>query len=215
MIKNRKDKQNKESSSIEIKVNEVNNSEINSETKSENITNDNNGKQSNSDSNENIVKDDNSEKIKELEEQISKWKDQYLRKAAEFDNYKKRSEAEKSEFYTYASERIISELLPVLDDFERTMESFEKSHDKDALKKGIDLVYEKFKNVLHKLGLKEIESDGKKFDVHLHEAIMQQPDDDAEADTILNTIEKGYFLKDKILRHAKVVVSSKRGENGS
>lgn len=148
-------------------------------------------------------------KIAELEQQVNQFKDLYLRTAAEFENYKKRTDSEKAEFFAYAGERVINELLPVLDDFDRTMESFEKSHDKDALKKGIDLVFAKFSSVLEKQGLKVMNSDGMKFDVNLHEAIMQQPDESKDPETVLNTVEKGYFLKDKVLRHAKVVVSSK------
>ncbi|KXK52912.1 MAG: Molecular chaperone GrpE [Chlorobi bacterium OLB5] len=151
---------------------------------------------------------DNDNKISELEKQSEQFKDLYLRTAAEFENYKKRTDSERAEFFAYAGEKVLTDLLPVLDDFDRTMGSFEKSHDKDALKKGIDLVYEKFRSVLEKQGLKIMESDGKKFDVNLHEAIMQQPDETKEPETILNTVEKGYFLKDKVLRHAKVVVSS-------
>lgn len=148
-------------------------------------------------------------KISELEKQIEKIKDQYLRAAAEFENYKKRTDSERADFFAYAGERVIGDLLPVLDDFDRIMYSFDKSHDKDALKKGIDLVYAKFRSVLQKQGLKEMESDGSIFDVNLHEAVMQQPDETKEPETILNTVEKGYYLKDKVLRHAKVVVSSK------
>ncbi len=148
-------------------------------------------------------------RIEELEKQAAQFKDQYLRTAAEFENYKRRTDAERAEFFAYAGERVLADMLPVLDDFDRTMESFEKSHDKDALKKGIDLVYAKFTSVLEKQGLKAMRSDGTKFDVNLHEAILQQPDESKEPETILNTVEKGYFLKDKVLRHAKVVVSSK------
>lgn len=148
-------------------------------------------------------------KEKEFEQQIAQLRDLYLRTAAEFENYKRRTDTERADFYAYASERLLKELLPVVDDFNRTMVSFEKSHDNEALKKGIDLVYEKFKTALKKQGLKEMNSDGKKFDVNLHEAIMQQPDEGKEPETILNTVEKGYYLKDKVLRHAKVVVSSK------
>lgn len=148
-------------------------------------------------------------KVKELEEQAAQLRDMYLRTAAEFENYKRRTDAERSEFFAYAGERLLTELLPVVDDFNRIMLSFEKSHDNEALKKGIDLVYDKFKSALGKQGLKEMDSDGKKFDVNLHEAIMQQPDENKEPETILNTVEKGYYLKDKVLRHAKVVVSSK------
>lgn len=148
-------------------------------------------------------------KIAALEKQLTQFKDQYLRTAAEFDNYKRRTDAERAEFFAYAGERVLSDMLPVLDDFDRTMESFDKSHDKDALKKGIDLVYAKFRSVLEKQGLKPMQSDGTKFDVNLHEAILQQPDESKDAETVLNTVEKGYYLKDKVLRHAKVVVSSK------
>jgi len=145
----------------------------------------------------------------ELEKQAAQYKDLYLRTAAEFENYKRRTDAERAEFFAYAGEKVLSDMLPVLDDFDRTMNSFEQSHDKDALKKGIDLVYAKFRAVLEKQGLKPMDSDGKKFDVNLHEAILQQPDETKEPETVLTTVEKGYHLKDKVLRHAKVVVSSK------
>ena len=148
-------------------------------------------------------------KIKELEAKLSEMQDQYLRKAAEFDNYKRRTDAEKAEFFAYASERLMGELLPVLDDFDRTMDSFDKNHDPEALKKSIDIVYDKFRAVLAKQGLKLMDSNGKPFDVNLHEAILQQPSADAEPDTVLDTVEKGYFMKDKVLRHAKVIVSAK------
>lgn len=148
-------------------------------------------------------------KIKELEAKLSEMQDQYLRKAAEFDNYKRRTDAEKAEFFAYASERLMGELLPVLDDFDRTMDSFDKNHDPEALKKGIDIVYDKFRAVLAKQGLKLMDSNGKPFDVNLHEAILQQPSADAEPDSVLDTVEKGYFMKDKVLRHAKVIVSAK------
>ncbi len=191
MIKNKKDKRektNREEKEIEIKINDPEDTEQKENT--------------------DTPKAEES-KVIELEQQITQLKDQYLRTAAEFENYKRRTDAERSDFFAYAGERLITELLPVVDDFNRTMVSFEKSHDNEALKKGIDLVYDKFKTALKKQGLKEMDSDGKKFDVKFHEAIMQQPDEEKEPETILNTVEKGYFLKDKVLRHAKVVVSSK------
>jgi molecular chaperone GrpE len=148
------------------------------------------------------------DRIRELEAKAADLQDQYLRKAAEFDNYKRRTDAEKSEFFAYASEKLLAELLPVLDDFDRTMESFEKNHDPDALKKGIDIVYDKFRAVLARQGLKVMDSNGKPFDVNLHEAILQQPAENVEPDTVIDTVEKGYFMKNKVLRHAKVIVSS-------
>lgn len=144
-----------------------------------------------------------------LESQLNELKDQLLRKAAEFENYKRRTENERSEYFAYANERLITELLPVLDDFNRALNAYDKSHDSEALKKGVELVYGKFSKILEKQGLKEIESTGKDFDVNLHEALMQQPTDEVEPNKIIDTIEKGYHLKDKVLRHAKVVVASK------
>lgn len=145
----------------------------------------------------------------ELKAQIEDLRDQYLRKVAEFENYKRRTDSERSDFFAYASERLISELLPVLDDFGRIMKAYDDKHDAESFKKGVELVYEKFRKTLEKQGLKEMKSDGSMFDVNLHEALLQQPDEKAAPDTILNTVEKGYYLRDKVLRHAKVIVSTK------
>lgn len=191
MTKNKKEKQEKEIKEKEIKITGA---DDDTTEQADGEMNDTDAEQS---------------KIAELEKQASQFKDQYLRTAAEFENYKRRTDAERAEFFAYAGERVLNDMLPVLDDFDRTMESFDKSHDKDALKKGIDLVYAKFRSVLEKQGLKPMQSDGTKFDVNLHEAILQQPDESKEPETVLNTVEKGYYLKDKVLRHAKVVVSSK------
>jgi molecular chaperone GrpE len=149
---------------------------------------------------------------KEYEAQISELKDKYLRKAAEFENYKRRMDSELSSFYKYASENLIMELLPVIDDFERVLGSWEKEHDTENFKKGVDLIYEKFMKVLSKQGLKGIDAKGKKFDVNKHDALLQQPSDEAEHETVLDVIEKGYMLKDKVIRHAKVIVSAKPEE---
>jgi len=141
-------------------------------------------------------------------EQVNNFKDKYLRKAAEFENYKRRMDSELSSFYKYASESIITELLPVLDDFDRVLNSWDKEHDADNFKKGVDLIYEKLMKVLAKQGLKEMDSKGRKFDVNLHDALLQTPSEEAEPETVLDVVEKGYYLKDKVIRHAKVIVSS-------
>jgi molecular chaperone GrpE len=152
---------------------------------------------------------DDKNKIKVLEKQVNELNDRYLRKLAEFENYKRRTDSERSEFFAYASEKLISEMIPVLDDFDRVMKSYDEKHDSELFKKGVELVYDKFKKVLEKQGLKEMDSNGKEFDVTLHEALMQQPDENHSPDTVLDTAEKGYYLKDKVLRHAKVIVSAK------
>lgn len=144
----------------------------------------------------------------ELENQVKFYKDQLLRKAAEFENYKKRTEAETSNVYRYANEALIRDLLPVLDDFNRIKKSWDEKHDLESFKKAFELVYEKFVKVLQKQGVKEMDVLGKEFDVNLHEALMQAPDADAEPNTVTGVIENGYYLKDKVLRHAKVIVSS-------
>lgn len=141
--------------------------------------------------------------------QVNEFRDKFLRKAAEFENYKRRMDSELSSFYKYASESIITELLPVLDDFDRVLKSWDKEHDAENFKKGADLIYEKLMKVLAKQGLKEMDSKGRKFDVNLHDALLQTPSDDAEPETVLDVVEKGFFLKDKVIRHAKVIVSSK------
>ena len=153
--------------------------------------------------------DTDSNTLLKLEKQLLNLKDQLLRKAAEFENYKRRTEAEFSNIYKYASENLLVELLPVLDDFERVNNTWNDKHDTETLKKGIDLVYEKFKNTLQKQGLKEMDSVGKPFDVNLHDAIMQKENDELEANTVTDEVEKGYYLKEKVIRHAKVVVSKK------
>lgn len=143
-----------------------------------------------------------------LEQQISNLKDQLLRKAAEFENYKRRTDAEKSDYFGYANEKLIKELLPVLDDFSRALKAYDESHDSESLKKGVELVNDRLKNALAKQGLKEIDSNGKEFDVNLHEALLQQPAENTEPNTVLDTVEKGYKLGDKVIRHAKVIVSA-------
>ena len=145
----------------------------------------------------------------DLQKQNSLLRDQLLRKAAEFENYKRRTENEISSLFKYANEGLILELLPVLDDFDRVNSMWNEKHDPETFKKGVELVYDKLNKVLQKQGLKEIESKGKQFDVNQHEAILQTPSADAEPNTIIDVAEKGYNLKDKVLRHAKVIVSGK------
>lgn len=142
--------------------------------------------------------------------EAAKLKDILQRKAAEFENYKKRTDAEISNYIKYASENIIKDLLPVYDDLGRSIESIDKGETKDfdTLKKGIKLIYDKFKNVLEKEGLKEINSLGNEFNVDVNSALMQIPRDDVKPNTVLEVVEKGYKLKDKVVKHEKVLVSS-------
>ncbi len=146
-------------------------------------------------------------KEKELEEKVNEINDKYLRLYSEFDNYRKRTIKERIELSKTASEEIIIDLLPVLDDFERAIKSNEASEDCDTIKDGMDLIYNKFKNTLEKKGLKPIETQGNEFDTDFHEAITQipAPSDDLKG-KVVDEIEKGYQLHDKVIRFSKVVI---------
>ena len=171
----------------------------------------------NQESGENKVMDENRDSEKKLREEITNLKDTLLRKAAEFDNYKKRTENELSNYIKYASEHLIRELLPVYDDINRSIESIEKGETKDfeTLKTGIKHIQDKFKRVFKKEGLKEIDVLGKEFDVNLCDALLQVPKEGVKPNTVIDVVEKGFYLKDKVIRHAKVLVSSEAPENNN
>jgi len=146
-------------------------------------------------------------KIAELETQLQELKDTLLRKAAEFENYKRRTENEQMNLLKYAAENFIVKLLPIVDDFERSLQHIDDAQDKEAIKQGIKLVYDKLMKLLDEQGVKKIDAVGKPFDVEFHEALMQRKDDSVEPHTVLDEVEKGYLYKDKVIRHSKVVVS--------
>jgi molecular chaperone GrpE len=153
------------------------------------------------------------DKVKDLELEVSELKDKLLRKAAEFDNYKRRTENDQLSLLTYAAESFIQKLLPVIDDIERSLEHINDAQDIDAIKNGLKLIYDKFMKALDEQGVKKIDAVGKLFDVDYHEALMQRPDDSVEPHTVLDEIEKGYIYKDKVLRHSKVIVSEDKSES--
>ncbi len=145
-------------------------------------------------------------KIEELKQMLKDEKDKYLRLYAEFENYRKRTAKEKLELFETAAEKVIKNLLPVLDDFERAIEEMKKSHD-DEMVKGVILIYDKFKKTLEKEGLKDIlVQKGDSFDPDIHEAIAQVPvEDEKMKDKIVDVVEKGYQLGPKNIRFPKVV----------
>ncbi len=150
------------------------------------------------------------EKITQLEQEVVEFKDKLLRKAAEFENYKRRTENDQLNLLTFAAESFIQKLLPVIDDFERSLGHVEEAQDITAIKQGLKLIYDKLMKVLDEQGVKKIESVGNPFDVDYHEALMQRPDDSVEPHTVLDEMEKGYTYKDKVIRHAKVIVSEEK-----
>ncbi len=150
------------------------------------------------------------EKITKLEQEVVDLKDKLLRKAAEFENYKRRTENDQINLITFAAESFIQKLLPVIDDFERSLGHVDEAQDITAIKQGLKLIYDKLMKVLDEQGVKIIEAVGNPFDVDYHEALMQRPDDSVEPHTVLDEMEKGYTYKDKVIRHAKVVVSEEK-----
>ena len=131
--------------------------------------------------------------------------DSYLRLAADFDNYRKRVAREHSELTARANERLVNELLPVLDDLERALEAAAE-HEEAKLEEGVQLVHRSLAALLERHGLKEIETEGA-FDPHVHEALLAQPAEGAEEGSVLQVLQKGYRLGDKVLRPARVIVA--------
>jgi molecular chaperone GrpE len=146
--------------------------------------------------------------LEELQKQIDQYKDWLLRKAAEFDNFKRRAESDSANIIRYATESLIEDLLPVVDDFERSLKHSKESKEYDALVKGIELIYQKLVKLLDNRGVKPFETVGKEFSVDYHDALMQTPRTDLPPHTVVQEVEKGYMLNDKVLRHAKVIVSA-------
>lgn len=153
--------------------------------------------------------------VEELQKQVDQYKDMLLRKAAEFDNYKRRIENETTNIVRFATESLIDDLLPVLDDFERSLKHSKESKESDALVKGVELIYLKLVKVLEGRGVKAFETVGKEFSVEYHDALMQMPKKDLPPHIVIEEVEKGYMLNDKVIRHAKVVVSSAPPEEQS
>ncbi len=143
----------------------------------------------------------------ELESQIKELQDKYIRLMAEFDNFRKRSMKERTDLIKSAGEDILVNILPVIDDFERGLAVMDSSQDVDAVKQGILLIYNKFKDFLTQRGVKEIEASKQIFNVDLHEAITKIPAPEEELKgKVVDVIQKGYCLNDKVIRYAKVVV---------
>ena len=157
---------------------------------------------------------DQTGKEKKLKKEIDKLKtelieinDKYLRIVAEFTNYKKRSEREFVNLIENANKRLFLELLPIIDDFERSLNSDSKKKGYKSLKEGAELIYQKLVSVLKKQGLEPLDSIDTPFDPEFHEALMQMENKDKDSNIVLEEILKGYRLKDKVIRHSKVIVN--------
>lgn len=140
-------------------------------------------------------------------DEIEQLKDKYLRSVAEFDNYRKRTLKEKAELILNGGEKAVSAILPVIDDMERAIENGEKTDDPQVLREGMELIYQKFIKALESLGVKKIETEEADFNTDIHEAVAMVPGmGDDKKGKVIDCLQAGYMLNDKVIRHAKVAV---------
>lgn len=157
---------------------------------------------------EDINKESNDDNLTDWEDKYNQLQNSYLRLNAEFDNYRKRTLKEKADLLKFGSERILQDVINVVDDFERALKNINSSQDVDAVKEGVNLIYDKFKNFLTKHGVKEIEAVGQTFDTDKHEAITTIPaSSEEDKDKVVDCVQKGYTLDDKVIRYPKVIVA--------
>lgn len=145
------------------------------------------------------------EQLEAAKKEVEQYKDKYLRAVAEFDNYRKRTLKEKAELLLNGSEKTVCAFLPILDDFERAIA--DKTEDVNAIKEGMQIIFNKFNKTLDSLGVKKIETEGKDFDVDFHEAVAMVPGmGDDKKGKVIDCVQTGYQLNNKVIRHAKVAV---------
>jgi molecular chaperone GrpE len=204
--KNKKSKVMSEEKKINIEdgnaEDTANKQEMNEQETEETVTPEENESQNQE---ENQEEADEKTPLEKAEEEIAQLKDQYLRARAEFENYRKRTIKEKAELILNGGEKTITAILPVLDDFERALAN--KTDDPEAVKQGMELIFHKFVKTLEGLGVKKIETEDKPFDVDYHEAIAMVPGmGDDKKGMVIDCVQTGYMLNDKVIRHAKVAV---------
>lgn len=146
-------------------------------------------------------------RIAELELQVEEHQQRYLRAQADFDNFRRRTIKEREELAQYATMKLLNQLLPVVDNFERAIAAAKQNSDFEALSKGVDMISRQFNQVLEQEGLKPMEAIGQPFNPEYHQAVMQEQSEEHEEGIVLEELQKGYMLKDKVLRPAMVKVS--------
>lgn len=154
---------------------------------------------------ENLDSDAIEQKIAEIEKQLDDTRDQLLRRTAELDNMRRRHQQEREQLIFEGNKRLIIDLLNVVDDLERTIEH--ASETKDPMTEGIELIYKNFLKTLERYGVHPMQTTGEPFDPMKHDALMEEPRDDIEPGMVTREIQRGYTMRDSILRHAKVFVS--------
>ena len=157
---------------------------------------------------ENKTTEASEEAVNPLQEKYDQLNNQYIRLAADFDNYRKRNEQEREALLKYGAENTLKKMLEVIDNFERGLKAIETVEDCEKVKECYNLAYKNFTDVLTKAGLETIKAEGEVFDPNFHEAVMQTPAADKEENTIIAELQKGYKLGDKVLRPALVNVAT-------
>jgi molecular chaperone GrpE len=149
--------------------------------------------------------------LKEARNESAEWQDRFLRKAAEFENFRKRTDKEKADSAIRVKISLLLEFLPIADAFERALESMDQGkgvlNELDQYHEGVELLYKQLLDTLGRVGVVPIESEGKPFDPHLHEALSRKEDPDYEEDTVIQELRSGYLFKDRLLRPAQVIVA--------
>lgn len=186
-----------------------NNIEINDENVENNVISDDNTEDTSANtdnsSEEKTTELTVEEQLEAAKKEVEQYKDKYLRAVAEFDNYRKRTLKEKAELLLNGSEKAVCAFLPILDDFERAIA--DKTEDVNAIKEGVQIIFNKFNKTLESLGVRKIETEGKDFDVDFHEAVAMVPGmGDDKKGKVIDCVQTGYQLNDKVIRHAKVAV---------
>ena len=152
-------------------------------------------------------KAENQDPLAEANAEIEELKDKYLRSVAEFENYKKRTRKEVADLILNGGEKTVAAILPIIDDMERAIDNAGKAEDIKALEKGWELIFKKLMKTLESLGVKKIDTDGKDFDVDYHEAVAMVPGmEDDKKGKVIDCVQAGYMLNDRVIRHAKVAV---------
>ena len=147
------------------------------------------------------------EKIHLLEKELDNWKEKTLRLSAELQNLRRRYDREMSNTVIYANQKLIESLIPVIDELELALKASDKNKNFEAFRNGVEMIYRKLMQILEKEGVTPIQTEGKPFDYNLHEAVMTRKQKGVPPGTILEVVQKGYMYKDRVLRHAKVIVA--------
>jgi molecular chaperone GrpE len=199
--------QNYNSKTIENKENTIISDNINKEKQEYSDSGESTAQYSDNSAGANGVSDKVVPEVMADEERLAEMQDKYIRLSAEFDNYRRRTLREKMELSKYAGENLLLGIIPLMDDFERALKHIDSSSDYGALKDGIDIIYGKFSDFLKQNGVKEIDALNSNFNVDIHEAVAKVPVEEADKKgKVVDVVLKGYYLQDKVLRFAKVVV---------